>query len=197
MKILNGEARDVLNWLKRMIEKKVGYTQQEIECASRLHSWHNSLESCTHESLIRVTRVLANGTIAHYLQCQHCGWGRAVKKEGADPVATWCDESQEVRNLMWKLSQMISGGATKISDEFSAAFDKNAAFWKLYNDHLSSEKWRELRSLVIDRAGGVCEGCRKRQIEQVHHKTYAHLGNEFCFELIGLCKDCHTRYHGV
>lgn len=68
---------------------------------------------------------------------------------------------------------------------------------KLYHDHvvLKSEKWKELRQLVMKRCGGICEGCGKEPAVQVHHATYKHLGNEFLFELLGLCDKCHNRFH--
>lgn len=66
-----------------------------------------------------------------------------------------------------------------------------------YNRHIASFKWSELRGLVFEREGGICQGCAEEPIEHVHHLTYAHMGNEFLFELMGLCITCHLRVHGV
>ena len=64
-----------------------------------------------------------------------------------------------------------------------------------YNAHLDSQEWQDLRNKVIDREEGICEGCRNAPIEHVHHLSYLNMGNEFLFELKGLCIDCHLRCH--
>jgi 5-methylcytosine-specific restriction endonuclease McrA len=61
--------------------------------------------------------------------------------------------------------------------------------------YMETSAWRERRELVIGRASGVCEGCRKANATEVHHLSYLHLGNEFLFELVALCRDCHSRIH--
>ena len=66
-----------------------------------------------------------------------------------------------------------------------------------YLEHLQSPRWSELRRQVYLRAGGICEGCGKRPIAEVHHLSYEHLGNEFLWELKGLCSPCHERLHGI
>lgn len=66
-----------------------------------------------------------------------------------------------------------------------------------YRDHLGSDKWHRLRERVWDRENGLCEGCRSEPIEHVHHLTYANMGDEFLFELKGLCYDCHLKVHRV
>jgi 5-methylcytosine-specific restriction endonuclease McrA len=64
-----------------------------------------------------------------------------------------------------------------------------------YNAHLDSHKWQELRGKVFERQGGICAGCEAAAVEHVHHLTYAHMGDEFLFELLGLCIDCHLKLH--
>ena len=61
---------------------------------------------------------------------------------------------------------------------------------------MSNEKWRGLRDRVILRCDRTCEGCMDGMVDYVHHLTYENLGDEFLFELIGLCRKCHSRYHG-
>lgn len=74
---------------------------------------------------------------------------------------------------------------------------ESAEWTKRYHAHLASNKWQELRGKIWDRESGICEGCRSEPIEHVHHLTYAHMGDEFLFELMGLCFGCHLRVHGV
>lgn len=65
-----------------------------------------------------------------------------------------------------------------------------------YLAYLESEEWAELREKILERDNYVCQGCLEEEATQVHHKTYAHVFEEFAFELISLCERCHARYHG-
>lgn len=66
----------------------------------------------------------------------------------------------------------------------------------LYAAYLQSEEWGRRREKVMQRAGGICEGCRDHVATEVHHLTYAHVTQEFLFELVAMCAECHARWHG-
>jgi len=72
---------------------------------------------------------------------------------------------------------------------------REASHQKEYDAYLLSGKWAEKRRKVLKRAGGLCEGCREREAEQIHHLTYRHIYDEFLFELVALCRPCHDRIH--
>lgn len=65
----------------------------------------------------------------------------------------------------------------------------------LYHAYLKSEAWRRKRAATLMRARGVCQGCQHDQATQVHHKTYANLGNELNADLEALCGVCHETEH--
>lgn len=75
-----------------------------------------------------------------------------------------------------------------------------------YDEFLDCPYWQHLsRWLKEFRAGMKCERCGSRfkgfkPVElHVHHKTYAHRGNEYpdhLDDLQVLCSDCHAREHG-
>lgn len=64
-----------------------------------------------------------------------------------------------------------------------------------YAEYLKSEEWALRRDLVMARAKNRCEGCGLRAASEVHHLTYEHVTQEFLFELVALCGDCHERAH--
>ena len=64
-----------------------------------------------------------------------------------------------------------------------------------YANYLSSPEWRTRRALVMERADGLCEGCRLVKASEVHHVSYEHAGNEFLWELRAMCRGCHERWH--
>ena len=67
-----------------------------------------------------------------------------------------------------------------------------------YKDRLEyfcSEDWSAKRNLVRQRAGGICERCRKKNIKNIHHLSYKNFGDEKLEDLWGLCKECHDKIH--
>lgn len=69
----------------------------------------------------------------------------------------------------------------------------------LSSDYLNTRHWRRIRQYVYDKNEGVCERCRGKFESahmNVHHKTYAHIGDERENELCLLCEKCHAIVHG-
>ncbi len=66
----------------------------------------------------------------------------------------------------------------------------------LYAEYLKSDEWFRRRERVMQRAGGICEGCRIQAATEVHHLSHEHITQEFPFELVALCGDCHARWQG-
>ncbi len=64
-----------------------------------------------------------------------------------------------------------------------------------YQQYLRSPAWLERRRLVLLRANGICEECHQWPIVNVHHLTYARLGNEPLEDLQGVCSRCHRNHH--
>jgi hypothetical protein len=154
-------------------------------------------DDCKHEYEVRM-RTIANGR-RHERQCVKCGYGggAVAKASITGPVGEW-DEAlvkrrDEERRRQWdeyrekqeQYQALLRGHADY----------ENREFWRWYNQYLLTDRWREMRRLVIDRARNVCEGCGRAPIHQVHHLTYAHVGNEFLWELRGVCLSCHERIH--
>lgn len=69
------------------------------------------------------------------------------------------------------------------------------AWWRWYRRYLQSPEWEERRFKVLARAHQRCEGCGRAIATQVHHLSYAHVGQEFLWELVAVCEDCHRRCH--
>jgi hypothetical protein len=74
-------------------------------------------------------------------------------------------------------------------------YAERGRFTESYRQHLASPKWHALREKVMKRCSRTCEGCGSRPAVDVHHLTYRHFMAEFLFELVGLCKECHERWH--
>ena len=63
-----------------------------------------------------------------------------------------------------------------------------------YENYLLCPEWKRKRQFIIKR-DKICQGCLDAPIHDVHHLTYANVGKEFMYELVGLCRECHSRCH--
>lgn len=65
-----------------------------------------------------------------------------------------------------------------------------------YQEYLKSYKWNALKQKVLRRDNYLCQGCLSETKNlQVHHLTYDRVQNEMCFDLITLCRKCHSFIH--
>jgi len=60
-----------------------------------------------------------------------------------------------------------------------------------YQTYKASREWAVRREAVRKRANGKCERCLTADMQQVHHLTYARIGEEPLEDLLGVCKPCH------
>lgn len=67
-----------------------------------------------------------------------------------------------------------------------------------YQNYLKSEKWTKIKKLVFKRDKYICQGClTETKNLQAHHLTYERIYNEMCFDLITLCRQCHSKIHNI
>ena len=61
-----------------------------------------------------------------------------------------------------------------------------------YRRYMASPVWHERRKIILARDGHRCQRCGAIATD-VHHKTYARLGNEDKEDLVSLCRPCHAK----
>jgi len=66
-----------------------------------------------------------------------------------------------------------------------------------YHAYLNSPQWQVKRQLALNEAHHRCFRCGATSTLQVHHLTYARLGNELLSDLRVLCDACHRFIHGI
>lgn len=121
------------------------------------------------------------------MQCLTCGTQvRSVRKDLVADIALLPDFDPVLQE---RHHAVISEKIRHKSDQ------KRADFFVWYDNYLRSATWLAIREKVLQRCRGRCEGCGHGRARQVHHLTYAHVGDEFLFELVGVCEDCHERLH--
>ena len=73
----------------------------------------------------------------------------------------------------------------------------------LYNDYLKSQHWDIVKTMFRDSSSCrhkcyVCGvGVGNTAMMNIHHRTYANIGNEHEHDLVELCRDCHVAVHAA
>lgn len=156
---------------------------------------HGEAFACPHAQTQIRRRTVGRDGIQIRHQCLRCGSavGNAIKKDSTnvslpDFDETLSNEFETAREADYKRI---------LRKHLASQMRREASHQKEYAAYLVSPQWAGKRRKVFERAGGLCEGCRERSAEDVHHLTYDHIYDEFLFELIALCRPCHERLHGV
>ena len=160
---------------------------------------------CEHPEVTLRKRILSNKSIQYVYQCVSCGkaTSNAIKTEKALALNNGFEPELFDEELEIVFYEDYKNGAKIIEDRYNSLIeiekskidDKVKDFNKWYKKYLASDEWLAKRKRVILRAQGLCEGCRENDATVVHHLSYEHVGEEFLFELVALCKECHARVH--
>lgn len=151
-----------------------------------------NLHECSDARLERRQYKNAAGVVLHCLQCMTCGRHTSYKVKRDESNPPELDRELERRGQEAQRQEWEDAAAAKRWEEEEA----RALRREQYTAYLASPEWAALRARVV-RRDGICQGCLAAPIENVHHLTYEHVGAEFAFELVGLCRKCHARVHGV
>lgn len=143
-------------------------------------------DECPHSDMRLRRRVIRSGAVQYVMQCQTCGEASKQPLSHARVQALGKGEPPDFDE------ELKSRYAEQWRERHRA---KRTEFFRQYDQYLKTPEWAHRRSLVLDRANGICEGCRERHAVEVHHLTYRHVGEEFLFELVALCDECHDRVH--
>ena len=144
---------------------------------------------CDHPKTVVVWNFSRGGHRQLRKQCAVCGGlaGPVMRASEATPDTQQVNaQARDEADARWGLKAQLE--AEKKTQE-------QVEWWGWYNAYLTTPEWREKRRRVLERAGGLCEGCGGSKATQVHHTTYAHTGDEFLWELRAVCCDCHDRVH--
>jgi len=146
------------------------------------------MHDCKHEFTEIRFRNRSVGMIGR--QCVECGrrvggWIKHSEIGDLSGIQDWIEEGHTGPANDSSVELVDPSGSSSFVDR-----EKYAAY-------LASDLWTRRRNKVMDRCGGVCEGCMTNKATDVHHLTYRHVYNEFAFELVALCRSCHERAHDI
>lgn len=147
--------------------------------------------ACLHSKRVVVwTDVTTNGAPMQVRALRHQCWDCGMLFSNSLPHAMARTDTPSVNVL--KLKGFLK---SREAERQLRGQDWRREFFEKHGEYLNTNVWRAKRKLVMERAGGLCEGCRERRAKQVHHLTYEHWGHEFLWELVAICEECHERFH--
>ena len=154
--------------------------------------------NCLHENLELKRRKVKGDAIQYVKQCLTCGnaMPQPIKTETALKINGGNEPFlfDEQKQVDWKAQKVNAYKEIRVRYEES----KNVAIaehseW--YRDYLKSPEWKLKRKKVLKRANNICEGCLEQPAIEVHHVSYANIGDELLYQLAALCEDCHRKAH--
>lgn len=173
----------------------------------KIYDYCKKLEDCDHKSKKLRTFTASNKSLSFRIQCLRCGETVEKIKKINLPRNVCIDLLEEFdSNLRLSFLKPIWNLRDKLNKKAIERYDllKRDALFKLqnarkekYQSYLNSPEWFSLRLKVLGRCNYMCEACRSKPAEHVHHLTYEHIYNEFLWELVGVCNSCHKRVHNI
>ena len=133
------------------------------------------------------------GRPSYRLQCPRCGKHENVRKTELSPremseAPPWDDDAGK----RWYEARYAFSNAIHDARRVHSL----DSFRGEEGEFLRSAVWQDMRRRVMTRAGGMCEGCQVRRAVQVHHRNYDRkFGREMLFDLVAVCRECHTAIH--
>lgn len=160
------------------------------ECAN----YKRTENECTHEFIL-VLFQLENGSSQLRNYCPKCHHRdpKILKQKDYDLTKVQIKEEKRYQDFysgLWKREAEIYGPfIEELQRKQKAIMEQD------YSRYITSEEWKKLRSLIIERDNKTCQICGSKA-DHVHHLTYAHFKQEYPFELVSLCAICHDKeYH--
>ena len=168
------------------------YERTENEEAYQARVAKVKAEECRHTKTEYRRKICVNGTTQIRSQCIDCGftYSGSVAKSQCPPEHLLSDVDEDAA----KVASSLSHNKLMALHE-QAKLERRHEWFRMYDAYLQSDEWKERRRLVFVRDNYICQGCLTCRAEQVHHLSYANVGEELLFELMSICKQCHDRIH--
>ncbi|MFA5431984.1 MAG: hypothetical protein WC319_03820 [Candidatus Paceibacterota bacterium] len=170
------------------------FVSRTVFYCSKCQAYKITELDCGHEFML-VLFSLSNGSEQLRQMCTKCFYRQPKALKQGEHNLTNVLRKTELSYQDYYSKQTI-GESTDIRKFIEPFKEKQKTdFCRIYTDYIGSDEWKGKREKILRRDLGKCQICGK-EAEQVHHLTYVHLKNEYTFELVSLCKECHkNEYH--
>jgi hypothetical protein len=168
-----------------------GFTGVTVWSCIDCKSVKKEFTECAHTESYPVKMIMSNGNHQIKMFCKTCQsiHGKALKQNGFDLSKLKASTFESYERYNHERAVIIK---EKV-DEYIESLNF-PEYNQIYIDYLKSEEWGSIRNIIMQRDNFTCQICSGKATD-VHHLNYEHLKNEFHFELVGLCRDCHMKYY--
>jgi hypothetical protein len=112
------------------------------------------------------------------------------------PRRIWIEVTETEKGVSWSTSIRDEKWLESLGFQIDMVELHNET-WTTYHEYLRTSQWDRTRTRALERADHRCQVCNAgRKPLDVHHRTYDRLGQELDGDVIALCRDCHTLFHG-
>ena len=189
-------------------EKKCTYCKSDLNVEELKYAFHYKCKDCVFETYewfseccgtpnLHITKYYKNEEDSYitpdkylvYKQCINCGCrlGTAFKREN------YSDDNLPIFNL--QLQRNRESERAEIGKMNVEAWKRNRGtpedYWDDLDEYYKSERWKEIRQIVLKRDNNLCQSCLTEPAIQVHHTVGRYRKNEPIFSLVSVCKRCH------
>lgn len=138
---------------------------------------------CKHEK----TKVVRRQYGSIYRQCQRCWYFvRHLERSKSGHLVEGPADEERGRE------------AWRMDTEARAKKDREERGQITYAEYLQTPHWKALSTRILEQRPW-CQRCDTAgghvPATEVHHITYANLGNESAWELLAVCRECHEQIH--
>lgn len=154
------------------------------------------MECCRETKHIITKENRQDKLIKIYLQCINCGGANRTKPLSQKIYLNKVKcEFDNAKFIQWNENRSSE------NEELYNIIKQNnydTSRYKKYNvDYLNSNEWKVKREKVLVRDNYLCQECKNKTAQVVHHKTYENVYDEPLEDLIALCNECHTEIHRI
>jgi hypothetical protein len=148
---------------------------------------------CDHE-FEPVAFTVSNGSVQIRMYCRKCNYIKSNSESHSKfDVAKLSKAVMDNYRAFW--DDLCEKEFNKIREFTNQLNEKARNFERReYSEYLNSEWWRKRRIDALERDKYICQICGD-EADEVHHMTYINRGNEYLFEIVSLCANCHKEYH--
>lgn len=143
---------------------------------------------CDHDYELR-KETLSNGAVTFRDQCCKCG--KRGKQVSTSQLTKELRDNAKPFDHTLKADGEERWAAAIRNIRLQPTFEYRSKWFSWYSEYLASPIWKHKASLVLKRAGNICEACGEESATQVHHLTYTNVGEEPLYDLVAVCYNCH------
>ena len=138
--------------------------------------------------------VVQEGTAHEKADCRHPneGWVMLALETGPGQVRWGCTDCG------WRMNGSEAHAKHPGRDGYPVVIPRSDSSRRGplgYHAYLETDAWQERREAALNRACHRCQVCNSGRSLDVHHRTYARLGQELEADLTVLCRGCHDLFH--